>query len=404
MNLPDNIAHPGAEKHSPARAFGLALRDEMAKNPHFYFFSPDETTSNKLDAVFEASDRAWTEPTKPWDKYLQPAGRVIELLSENALFATLAGHILSGGQGAMTSYEAFFPIISSQLDQHLKFLQQSKTVDWRPHCSALNLLSTSTCWRQDHNGFTHQNPTLISTLLAKPSNLANCLFPVDDIAAAAAWGFMARTKDVVNLATFNKTDEPRWIDINHARFQLTNGGASIFQFASDPDPDLIFTAAGDIVTKELLFARDLVKQELPELKIRFVGIAALSYGAIGTTQNQLKQSDFDDYFTTGKPIFANFHGYPETLRSILTHYADNSRLDVHGFEEQGSTTTPLDMLIRNHASRFDLAIAVFNQQNRPDLAAKYQAKIAENTDYIKLRGTDLFPDSPLESIDKTSKV
>jgi len=388
MNLPDNIPQPGAEKHSSAKMFGLCLRDEVAKNPNFFFFSPDETTSNKLDAVFEATDRAWDLPTKPQDKYLQSDGRVIELLSENALFATLAGHIFSGGQGAFASYEGFLPIISSQLDQHLKFLAQSKDFKWRPKYSATNLLSTSTCWRQDHNGFTHQNPTLISSLLAKPSNLVNCLFPVDDIASVAAWEFMTKTKDVLNLATFNKTDEPRWIDINHARFQLTNGGCSIFQFVSDPDPEIILAAAGDIVSKEAIAALQIAKQELPDLRLRFVGIAALSYQAIGTTQHKLKQPDFDDYFTPDKPIIANFHGYPETLRAILTHYAHPDRLDVRGFEEQGSTTTPLDMLIRNRASRFDLAIAIFNQQNRPDLAEKYQNQIDANTEYIKLYGID----------------
>ena len=388
MNLPDRIDQPGSEKFSSARMFGALLRDEMAANPNFYFFSPDETTSNKLDAVFEVSGRAWTEPTKPWDKHLQPDGRVYELLSENALFAMLAGHIFTGGQGAITSYESFFPIISSQIDQHLKFLQQSKQFKWRPKYSATNLLSTSTCWRQDHNGFTHQNPTLISSLLAKPSNLVNCLFPVDDVAAAAAWEFMQQTKNVLNLATFNKTDEPRWIDINHARFQLTNGGCSIFQFASDPDPDIILAAAGDIVTKELIYARDIAKSELTELKIRVINIAATSYQAIGTTQHKLKQPDFDDYFTTNKPIIASFHGYPDTLRSILTHYTDPKRLDIRGYEEQGSTTTPLDMLIRNRASRYDLAIAIFEAASRPDLADKYQRVIDENTDYIKLYGTD----------------
>lgn len=390
MNLPDRVDQPGAEKYSSARMFGALLRDEMAQNPNFFFFSPDETSSNKLDEIFEASDRAWAESTKPWDKYLQRDGRVIELLSENTLFATLAGHIFSGGQGAMTSYEGFFPIISSQLDQHLKFLQQSKELKWRPKYSATNLLSTSTCWRQDHNGFTHQNPTLISSLLAKPSNLVNCLFPVDDVASAAAWEFMTQTKDVVNLTTFNKTNEPRWIDINHARFQLTNGGCSVFQFASDPEPDIILVSAGDIVTKELLYAREIIKQELPDLQTRVINIAALSYQAIGTTQHKLKQQDFDDYFTTDKPIIANFHGYPETLRSILAHYADAKRLDVHGFEEQGSTTTPLDMLTRNRASRFDLAIAVFNQTNHPELVEKYQQQINENTEYIKIYGTDKY--------------
>lgn len=388
MNLPDRVDRPGMEDCSLAKVFGIGLRDEMAKNPNFYFFSPDETTSNRLSAVFEASDRAWAGKLLPWDKYMQPDGRVIEMLSENTLFATLCGHVLSGGQGAMTSYEAFFPIISSQLDQHLKFLKQSKEISWRPKYAALNLLSTSTCWRQDHNGYTHQNPALISSLLSKPSNLSNCLFPIDDVAAGAAWEFMMQTKNVVNLVTFNKNEMRRWIDVNHARFQLTNGGASIFQFISDDEPEIILTAAGDIASQELIFARNIVKSELPDVRLRFVGIAALSYGAIGTTQNKLKQGDFEDYFTTDKPILANFHGYPTALGDILTNYADRSRIEVHGYEDQGSTTTPLDMLVRNKASRYDLAIAMFNRLNRGDLAEKYQGIIDENTEYIKIYGVD----------------
>jgi xylulose-5-phosphate/fructose-6-phosphate phosphoketolase len=388
VDLPDRIDHPGAESFSSAKMLGLCLRNEIATNPNFYFFSPDETTSNKLDAVFEATGRAWNLPTEPWDKHMQPEGRVLELLSENALFAALTGHILTGGQGAITSYEAFFPIISSQIDQHLKFLAQSKEIPWRPKYSATNLLSTSTCWRQDHNGFTHQNPTLISSLLAKPSNLVNCLFPIDDIATVAAWEFMTKTQNVVNLTTFNKTEEPRWIDIGHARFQYENGGASIFGFASDENPDIILTAAGDIVSKETLHAIKIVKSELSNLKLRFIGITALSYQAIGTTENKLPQTTFNEYFTTTKPIIANFHGYPETLRSILTHYTTPDRLEIHGYQEQGSTTTPLDMLIRNRASRYDLAIAIFNQASHPELAEKYQQIIEENTTHIKLHGTD----------------
>jgi len=385
----DRIEMPGAEKYSSAERLGLWLRDEMAENADFYFFSPDETSSNKFSAVHEASNRAWLGELKPWDKYMAPDGRVIDILSENVLFAMLSGHVLSGGQGAMASYEAFWPIVSSQLDQYIKFLDQSRDIDWRAKVNALNLISTSTCWRQDHNGFSHQSPALISNLLDKPSNLVNCLFPVDDVASVAAGELMSRTKDVVNFTTINKTEEPRRIDINHARFQLTNGGASIFQFASDADPDVILTAAGDIVSREVLYAMEIVREKLPGLRMRFVGIAALSHGAIGTTENKLKQADFEDYFTTDKPIVANFHGYAGALKTILSNYADAWRLKVHGFNDKGSTTTPLDMLIRNHASRYDIATEVFWLVGRGDLAEEMGRKIAENTEYIKQHGVDL---------------
>ena len=390
MDYPDSIPTPGADLYSPAERLGLHLRDTLASDPNFYLFSPDETTSNRLQSVYEATDRAWVAgPAKPWDKHMSPSGRVIELLSENTLFAMLTGHLLSGGTGAMTSYESFFPIISSQLDQYIKFLTQSAEVAWRPPVSAVNLLSTSTCWRQDHNGFSHQNPALISTLLDKPSNLANCLFPIDDISISATWEFANASQNTINLITFNKTPEPRWIDINHARFQLENGGASIFEFASDPDPDIILTATGDIVSREALHAIPIIKQHLPDLRLRFIGISALSYGAIGTTDNKLSESTFDHYFTSSKPIIANFHGYPQTLATILSNYTDKHRFRVHGFSDHGSTTTPLDMLIRNQASRYDLAAEVFDLCSRPDLSQKMAEKIAQNTAHIKKTSLDL---------------
>lgn len=388
MNLPNAVEHPGAEKTSSAKVFGECLRDEMRTHKDFYFFSPDETTSNRLDAVFEASDRAWLRKIEPWDKHLTANGRVIEMLSENTLFAVLAGHILAGGRGCMTSYESFLPIVSSQLDQHLKFLKQSKEIEWRKRVNALNILSTS-CWqRQDHNGYTHQNPALISSLLAKPSNLVNCLFPVDDVAAAAAWEFMSQTKDVVNLTTFNKIEQPRWIDINHARFQLSHGGASIFGFASDENPDIIVTAAGDIPTAEALEGIKLAKQDAPDIRVRFVGIAALSYGAIGTTENKLKPSMFDDYYTLDRPIVVNFHGYQETIRAIFSHYTDMRRVDIHGYEDQGSTTSPLDELARNRCSRYDIALNILERTGHYDFSHKYQDLIVGNAHYASMYGVD----------------
>ena len=387
MNLPMNVEKPGSEEHSIADVFGECVREELYQNKDFYFFSPDETTSNKMEEVFDASDRAWALETKPWDLSLAPNGHVIEMLSENTLFAVMAGHILSGGAGCMTSYESFFPIISSQLDQHLKFLSQSREIEWRKDVNAVNLLSTS-CWqRQDHNGFTHQNPALISSLLAKPSNLANCFFPVDDVAAYAIWDYMKSSKNVVNLATFNKIDLPRWIDINHARFQLEQG-CSIFQFASDDNPDAIVAAAGDIPTREALAAIELAKKDVPELRVRFVNVAALSYGAIGTTTGKLKSSDFDDYFTLDKPIIFNFHGYTETMRGILSRYTDMKRVSLHGFSDEGSTTTPLDELARNDCSRYDLAADILDRTGHYEHVEKYRDILAENAFHASLTSLD----------------
>ncbi len=375
----ERVENPGAEKFSPAKKIGELLTEQFKKDPHFYFFSPDETTSNRFDEIFTVEKRAWGDLVREnWDLPEAPEGRIIEMLSENVLFSTMTGHLANGEQAMIGSYEAFFPIISAQLLQQIKFIKQSKAVRWRQPLPAVNLLSTSTCWRQDHNGFTHQSPALISTLLSVPSNLANCLFPVDDVAAEEAFHFMLNSWNVVNLTTFNKNELPRYIDSRHAKFQFDNGGASIYGFASDSDPDFVFTAAGDIVTHEALEAIKILKQDLPSLRFRFVGINALSYRAIGTTDNKLTLEKFAELFTTNRPIIANFHGYPETLETILENYTDRRRLRVHGFNEEGSTTTPFEMLRRNAASRYDLAIDVAKVINRGDLVNKYEAILAQN--------------------------
>ena len=387
MNLPTRIDNPGAEEYSSALALGECLREQMYQDPDFYFFSPDETTSNKLSAVYEASDRTWGGKIEAWDKSLARDGRIIEMLSENTLFAVLAGHILSGGSGCMTSYESFFPIISSQLDQYLKFLKQSKACGWHDDAKPLNLLSTS-CWqRQDHNGYTHQNPALISSLLAKPSNLVNCFFPADDVSAVAAWEYMMNTKNVVNLTTFNKNPLPRWIDINHARFQLEQG-CSIYQFASDNNPDVVVAAVGDIPTTEMLAAIKIAKSKVPTIRIRFVGIAALSYGAIGTTTSKLRPHDFDDYFTLDKPIIVNFHGYAETMRGIMSHYTNPQRVTIHGYRDEGSTTSPLDELARNFASRYHLAADILERAGHYDFDHELRDKVIQNAQHASLTGLD----------------
>ena len=386
----DRVEQPGEEYFSPAIRIGELLARQLHDDPYFYFFSPDETTSNKFDAVFDVSKRAWGNlEQKEWDLPESENGHIVEMLSENVLFSVMTGHLINGEQAMMGSYEAFFSVVTAQLLQQIKFIKQSKRVDWREPLPAVNLLSTSTCWRQDHNGFTHQSPALISQLLASPSNLVNCIFPADDVSAEAAFNFMLDSRDVVNFTTFNKNEEPRYIDSNHAKFQFENGGASIYQFASDPEPDIVFTAAGDIPTHEALEAMKILREDLPGLKMRFVGINVLSYRAIGTTDNKLSTQKFNEMFTTNCPIIASFHGYPETLETILENYADRRRLRVHGFNEEGSTTTPFEMLRRNNASRYDLAIDVAEALGRTRLVEKYQDILKMNHEHAMNYGIDL---------------
>ena len=375
----DRVDNPGTELYSSAKRIGELLAQEFKKDPHFYFFSPDETTSNKFDAIFEVEKRAWGDlPIRDWDLPESENGRIVEMLSENVLFSVMTGHLSNGERAMFGSYEAFLPIITAQLLQQMKFIKQSKSVSWREPIPAVNILSTSTCWRQDHNGFTHQSPALISQLLSVPSNLANCIFPIDDVAAEEAYNFMINSVNVVNLTTFDKNDRPRYIDSHHANFEFVNGGASIYQFISDDEPDIVFAGCGDIVAHEMIEAIKILKEDLPELKIRFVYINALSYRGIGTTENKLSKDKFTEIFTEDKPIIANFHGYPETLENILENYTARGRLRVHGFNEEGSTTTPFEMLRRNRASRYDIAIDVAGLMKRDDLVSKYEMILAQN--------------------------
>ncbi len=375
------------ELHSPAKKIGELLTAEFKKDPHFYFFSPDETTSNKFDQIFEVEQRAWGDLKKePWDLPESADGRIVEMLSENVLFSVMTGHLMNGEKAMMGSYEAFYPIITAQLLQQMKFFKQSKGIDWRTPIPAVNLLSTSTCWRQDHNGFTHQSPALISTLLSIPSNLANCIFPIDDMEAETAYHFMINSTNVVNLTTFDKNERPRYIESSHG--DLGNG-ASIYDAFSDENPDLILTACGDIVAHEMIEAIKILREDLPEIKLRFVYINSLSYRGIGTTENKLTKEQFAEIFTPNKPILANFHGYPETLENILENYTERRRLRVHGFNEEGSTTTPFEMLRRNAASRYDIAVDVARLAKRDDLIKKYSDKLAENHAYARQHGQDL---------------
>ena len=377
--MTSNPSGAAAKLFSPAKRIGKLLAKEFEKNPSFYFFSPDETTSNKFDKVFEVEKRAWGDlPQESWDLPESANGRIIEMLSENVLFSVMTGHLINGKKAMMGSYEAFYPIITSQLLQQMKFIKQCKNTRWRNPIPAVNLLSTSTCWRQDHNGFTHQSPALISTLLSVPSDLANCLFPLDDVSAAAAFNHMIDSWNVVNLTTFDKNDRPRYLTLEQADRLFDNGGAIILDNHSDSKPDVVVAACGDIVAHESIKAIGIIKKDIPNTKIRFVYIGALSYSGIGTTDNRLEKDDFDQLFTQDKPIVANFHGYPETLGNILGKYASRERLLVHGFNEEGSTTTPSEMLRRNGASRYDIAIDIANNYKRLDLVSKYKSLLAKN--------------------------
>lgn len=373
---------------STAEKFGELLANQLKNDPHFYFFSPDETTSNKFDQIFTVERRAWNLPQEAWDLPEGENGRIVEMLSENVLFSVLTGHLMNGETAMMGSYEAFWPIVTSQILQQIKFMKQAAQVAWRQPLPAVNLLSTSTCWRQDHNGFTHQSPALISTLLTLPSNLVNCFFPLDDTAAVVMYDYMIQSTGVVNFTTFNKNPLPQLLSPEQA-MQEFNEGAAIFESASAENPDVVLAAAGDLMALEALKAIEMLLKDLPEARVRFVYIDTLSYGGIGRIDNKMSVERFNQLFTPDKPIVMNFHGYPETMKGILADYTSLDRVQVRGYQDEGSTTTPMEMLRRNGTSRFDLAAEVAKLYNREDLVLKYQQTLQDNHTYAVEHGEDM---------------
>ena len=378
LKLPETTEGLG-EKSLAMNAVGGLLEKVFEKNPdNFRFFSPDETYSNKLDAIFEATSRSWQREIKPWEKDLAKNGRVTEILSENCLQGLLQGYILTGRHGVLTSYEAFAPIISSMMDQYAKFLAQSQEVKWRGDLASLNYILTSTGWRQDHNGFSHQNPSFIDEVLRRENGIGQIFLPVDDNSAVVSISKMLKSRNNINVLVAGKTPEPRYFSIESAQKQLENGGIFIFDswknqkitdwdsISEDDEPDLILAASGDYVFKETVAALQVLLHDVAQVKIRLVYVQALCGKGIGTFENTLSKSDFVKIFTKDKPVIFAFHGYAKTLKSILFDYENPARIQINGYEEKGSTTTPFDMLVRNKVSRYDIAVRALKSVSEGD--------------------------------------
>ena len=386
LKLPETTEGLG-EKSLAMNAIGGLLEKVFEKNPdNFRFFSPDETYSNKLDAIFEITSRSWQREIKPWEKDLAKNGRVTEILSENCLQGLLQGYILTGRHGVLTSYEAFAPIISSMMDQYAKFLAQSKEVKWRGDLASLNYILTSTGWRQDHNGFSHQNPSFIDEVLCRENGIGQIFLPADDNSAVVSISKMLKSRNNINVLVAGKTPEPRYFSLESARKQLENGGIFIFDswknqgttdwdsISEDDEPDLILAASGDYLFKETVAALQVLLHDVAQVKIRLVYVQALCGKGIGTFENVLSKSDFGKIFTKDKPVIFAFHGYAKTLKSILFDYENPARIQINGYEEKGSTTTPFDMLARNKVSRYDIAVRALNLVNKGDEVFESLAK------------------------------
>lgn len=367
-----------------------------ADQRNFRLFSPDETTSNRLQAVFEVTKRAWNLPIKLWDDFYAPDGRVMEILSEQGLQGLYQGYNLTGRYGAMTSYEAFMPIAGSMVDQYAKFLKQAEWAEFRHRLAPMVYLLTSVGWRQDHNGFSHQNPGFIANLLNHQAG-SSVFFPSDQNAMLAVLDKIYSSTNTINAVVAGKQEQKLWRNLNQAQADVASG-ATIWSELSDDDPDVVLVAAGDYVLSEAVRAQELIKQELPDVRVRFVYVSSLTCGAIGHHDHQLDQAEFEQIFTADRPIIFNFHGYPETIKAILFNYLTTNRASIHGYREQGSTTTPFDMMVRNQTSRWHLLMATveafaktgqLSADKRDQIFAKYHQKITEHVDYIKQHGVDL---------------
>ncbi|MFZ1258487.1 MAG: phosphoketolase family protein [Candidatus Saccharimonas sp.] len=392
---------PGTMGSSSMRRTGAYLTklfELNAEQKNFRLMSPDETYSNKLDQVFEVTKRSWQWPLFDWDKDLDQDGRVMEMLSEHNMQGLMQGYVLTGRHAMFASYEAFLQVVSSMVDQYGKFLTQSRGVAWRGTIPSINYILTSSGWRQDHNGFSHQNPGFIDDMLRRQSNFSDVYFPSDGNTTLVALEKMLTSVRQINAIVAGKTVEPRWLTPDKARQQI-EAGLMIWDFASDDNPDLIMAACGDYPTKETMAAIDIIKTERPEVRIRCVNVSSLTTTGFGTLSNTANQKMFDSIFTEDKPVVFNFHGYPQTVKSVLFNYAvDSTRFDVRGYKEIGSTTTPFDMHVRNETSRYHLAMAAFGQlghdgvipfEEAEHLKATYQGKLDANTAYIKQYGIDI---------------
>ena len=404
LKLPDprdfqeDSSKPGSQNSSSMRRVGEYLNQVMANNDNFRLFSPDETYSNKLDKVFESTTRSWQWPMEEWDDDLSKHGKVIEMLSEHTLQGLAQGYILTGRHGIFASYEAFIQIVASMADQYAKFLKQAKEVSWRGQIPSLNYILTSSGWRQDHNGFSHQNPGFIDNMLQRQGDFINVYLPGDGSSTLAVLDKCLKSTYGINVIVSGKQTEPRWINVDQATEQLEDG-VGIWKFASDDDPDIVFAGAGDYVTKEALAGLELVKKELPDVKARFVNIVTLSQSGFGCGGNVLSKEDFQNYFTKDKPVIINYHGYPQTIKQILFDYCEiPSRFEVNGYIENGSTTTPFDMQVRNKTSRYNLVqdacrMLVYSGKIKKkvaeDIIKKYDQKIEDHKQYIKEHGVDI---------------
>jgi len=393
------VEKPGEIQSNAMRMAGNYLKEVFALNAetnNVRLMSPDETYSNRLDDVFQVTSRGFVWPHDPGDQDIERDGRVMEMLSEHTMHGLAQGYTLTGRHATFTTYEAFAQIFSSMAHMYQKFLKYVNKMDWRADIPSMNYLLTSTAWRQEHNGYSHQNPSFVSGMLEKHNDFIKAYFPVDDNSMLATMEEIMSSTNQMNIVTAGKTPEPRWQTYDQAKEALGEG-LSVWDFVSDKNPDVVVVGIGDYVTKEALAAVELIKREIPELRIRFVNVLRLQAACSCTDSYHPQIPEAEKYFTVDKPVIVNFHGYPETMKSILFNLKNPSRFNVHGYIEEGGTTTPFDMQVRNRTDRFHLAIElaataftlnIIDEETHDRIASGFNKALHDHREYIISNGCD----------------
>jgi xylulose-5-phosphate/fructose-6-phosphate phosphoketolase len=395
------VKKPGGAIDEATRTMGKFLREVVrrnADNRNFRIMGPDETASNRLDAVFEATDRVWMEAIEPYDVHLSRDGRVMEVLSEHLCQGWLEGYLLTGRHGLFSCYEAFIHIVDSMFNQHAKWLKVSRCLPWRRPIASLNYLLTSHVWRQDHNGFSHQDPGFVDLVINKKADIVRVYFPPDANTLLWITDHCLRTYDRINVIVAGKQPAPQWLAINEAAAHCGIGiGAWPWAGteAEGGDVDVVMACAGDVPTLETLAAVDLLRQHIQELKIRVVNVVDLmTLQPREEHPHGLNDRDFDALFTPDKPVIFAYHGYPYLIHRLTYRRTNHAGIHVRGFKEEGTTTTPFDMVVLNELDRFHLAIEVINRV--PGLVTKAAAvkqhcldRLLEHHDYVRTHGEDM---------------
>ena len=406
LKLPDYreyalpVPTPGTVEAEATRILGGFLRDVMKLNldqRNFRVVGPDETSSNRLDALFEVTDRVWMAETSPVDEHASRDGRVMEVLSEHLCQGWLEGYLLTGRHGIFSCYEAFIHIVDSMVNQHAKWLKVTRDIPWRRPIASLNYLLTSHVWRQDHNGFSHQDPGFIDHVVNKKADVVRVYLPPDANSLLSVMDHCLRSRDYINVVIAGKQPALQYLDIDAAMMHCATG-IGIWQWASnddDAEPDVVIACAGDVPVLETLAAVDILRQRFPDLKIRVINVVDLmTLQPHNEHPHGLSDKEFDSLFTTNKPIIFAFHGYPWLIHRLTYRRTNHRNLHVRGYKEEGTTTTPFDMVVLNDLDRFHLVMDVIDRVPKLEtigahLLQEMRDRRFEHKRYIAEHGEDM---------------